>query len=58
VGDCQSHRLLHKIQEKGNLDDHQKEVLAKFGYKQDMKTKNKKKHKHPSIYLATYSNHV
>jgi hypothetical protein len=37
-----THHMLHKIQEKRNLDDHQKQVLAKFGYKQYMKTKNKK----------------
>jgi hypothetical protein len=35
VDDCQSH-LLHKIWEKRNLDDNPK-VLAKLGYKQDMK---------------------
>jgi hypothetical protein len=36
VDDCQS-LLLHKIWEKGNLDDHPKQVLAKLGYKQDIK---------------------
>jgi hypothetical protein len=29
-------------QNPGSLDDHRKEVLAKFVYKEDMKTKNKK----------------